>query len=140
METPESFIEQYRIVFERLSAAEIVEHFAFPLQVAGDIVTGVVVAVATSKEQWTQQLEGLLGGYRKLGVAKSRARSLDVVTIAPNLAQARVHWDLFTAAGQPIYDFHSVYTLGRFEGGLRIIAIAHDELPRLRGALAKTGA
>jgi hypothetical protein len=137
MDTPESFIEHYRTVFERFSAPEILEHFAFPLQVAGDIVSGVIVTVAASKDQWTQQLETLLAGYRKLGVTRSQARSLEVVTISPNLVQARLHWDLFDGAGDPIYDFHSVYTLGRFEGRLRIIAIAHDELPRLRGALAK---
>jgi hypothetical protein len=137
MDTPESFIEHYRTVFERFSAPEILEHFAFPLQIAGDIVSGVIVAVAASKDQWTQQLETLLSGYRKLGVARSQVRSLEPVTISPNLAQARVHWGLLDDGGNPIYDFHSVYTLGRFEGGLRIIAIAHDELPRLRGALAK---
>jgi hypothetical protein len=137
VDTAESFIERYRTIFERFSAPEIAECFAFPLHVAGDVVTGVSVATAASAEQWTQQLETLLAGYRKLGIARSQTRSLEAVTIAPNLVQARVHWDLFTAERAPIYDFHSVYTLGRFNGELHIIAIAHDEGPRLRGALAK---
>lgn len=137
METPESFIEHYRIVFERFSAPEIAEHFAFPLLVTGDSGGGVMLTVATSKEQWTQQLDSLLASYRQIGVATSRVRALEAVTISPNLAQARVNWELFTGDGQPIYDFHSVYTLGRFDKELRVVAIAHDELPRLRAALAK---
>src|SRR5262245_5489601 len=109
METPASFIESYRTIFERLSAPEIAEQFAFPLHVVGDHGGGVAATVAASKEQWIQQLEGLLGGYRALGVTSSRARSLDAVEISANLAQVRVHWELFDAAGASIYDFHSSY-------------------------------
>ena len=82
-------------------------------------------------------LDGLLAGYRKLGVARSEVRSLDVATIGPNLAQARMHWALFDGAGQPIYDFHSVYTLGRFGNLIASWRSRDDELPRLRGALTK---
>jgi hypothetical protein len=137
METPEAFIEHYRTVFERFSATEIADQFAFPLQVTGDTGAGVALTVATSKEQWTQQLESLLGSYHKIGVARSQVKTLEAVTISPNLAQARVLWALFTDGGQPVYEFHSVYTLGRFENGLRIIAIAHDELIHLRAVLGK---
>jgi hypothetical protein len=137
METPAAFIEQYRTVFERFSAPEIATQFAFPLHVAGDLGASVSLTIAASAEQWTQVLDGLLAGYRKLGVTRSEVRSLEVTAIGPALAQARVHWALFDAAGQPVYDFHSVYTLGRQDDRLRIVAIAHDELPKLRGALAR---
>jgi hypothetical protein len=137
MESPEAFIEQYRVVFERFSAPEIATQFAFPLHVTGETGAGVSITVAASAEQWTPVLDGLLAGYRALGVTRSEVRSLEVTALGPSLAQARVHWALLDGKGQPIYDFHSVYTLGRLDDRLRVVAIAHDELPKLRGALAR---
>jgi hypothetical protein len=136
MQSPQAFIETYKTTFETFRAPDIVEHFAFPLHLTADIGDGVTLSVAPSKEQWTQQLEGLLAGYRKLGVSRSSVRSLDVTEVSPSVAQARVHWALRTAEDRPIYEFHSSYTLARFGDALRVVAIAHDELPRLRAALA----
>ena len=47
----------------------------------------------------------------------------------------RVHWALQRANGDPIYDFTAVYSLARTEGRYRIVAIAHDELLKLRAAM-----
>jgi hypothetical protein len=39
--------------------------------------------------------------------------------------------------GDPVYDFTAVYTLADLEDGTRIVAIAHDESPRLMAAVAR---
>jgi hypothetical protein len=140
METAEAFMENYRVVFERLSAPEIAELFAFPVHVSGDHGAGVTLGVGASKAQWLEQLEVLLAGYRKIGVATAQARSLESTAVSPNLFQAHVRWALADAAGRPLYEFSAAYTLARVGDHLRVVAIAHDELPKLRSALSKGGA
>ncbi len=47
----------------------------------------------------------------------------------------RVQWALQRGDREPIYDFTAVYTLVRATGRLRIVALAHDELPKMQAAL-----
>ncbi len=44
-------------------------------------------------------------------------------------------WALQREDGEAVYDFTAVYTLARLDNGLRIVAAAHDELPKLQVAL-----
>ena len=51
------------------------------------------------------------------------------------VAVVRVHWALEREDGGPVYEFTALYTLARRDDRLSIIAIAHDELPKLQAAL-----
>ena len=127
-------MRQYRDAFVRGDVDALVDCFAFPLQVASVVGDEVTVSVAVA-EEWPGVLEGLLGAYRRLEVTDAVTRTLTVDEPVRGVAFVRVHWELQRAGGEPIYDFTALYTMARTDGRLRIVAIAHDELPRLHAAL-----
>jgi hypothetical protein len=135
----ERFIAAYRTTFESFDVAAIAGCFAFPCQVTseGDAVT--VVAVP-SLDAWTPQIARIVGAYRLLGVERAEILDLRAVPVTPRVGHAVVTWGLRGADDAPIYDFHASYTLADTGAGLRIIAIAHDETPRLMAAVARAQA
>jgi hypothetical protein len=130
------FLRSYRTAFEHLAVPQIAAHFAFPLHLtsdAGEVTLSTVPAPAA----WLPQLERLVGAYRTVGVRSARPLETSALALSPRLVQARVRWQLFDAAGASLYEFVAGYTLAELEGDLRIVALAHDEAPRLRACLAR---
>jgi hypothetical protein len=132
----ELFLDEYRQAFQRFDVASVAAFFAFPLQVTGDATDVTVVSVPTV-DAWLPQIERIVGAYRLLGVASAKVAGLRVIAVTARIAQAAVHWVLHDGQGAVVYDFHASYALADFGNGLRIIAIAHDESPRLVAALAR---
>ena len=127
-------MRRYRDAFVRRDLDALLACFGFPLQVASVVGDGVLVSVAVA-EEWPGVLEGLLGAYRRLEVADAVTRTLMVDEPVRGVALVRVHWELQREGGTPIYDFTALYTSARIDGRLRIVAIAHDELPHLHAAM-----
>ncbi len=92
-------------------------------------------ASVSGKDDWPQVITGLLGAYERLGVVEVVPLELEVDEPMVAIAVVRVHWALQREDGDAVYDFTAVYTLARLDNGLRIVAIAHDELPKLQAAL-----
>ncbi|HEY3335756.1 MAG TPA: hypothetical protein VGK16_11040 [Candidatus Limnocylindrales bacterium] len=132
----ERFIDTYRRTFESYDVAAIAACYAFPVQVVGE-ADGVSVASIPTAEGWAAQVDRIVGAYRLLGVAGAMVARLDVDEVTPGIAHATVTWSLRTAAGDPVYDFTASYTLADLAGGTRIVAIAHDETPKLLAAIAR---
>jgi hypothetical protein len=126
-------IEEYRSAFLRADLSALVNCFHFPLQVASIDVDEVSVSVAGSQD-WPETLRGLLELYRRLGVANAAMLAVEISQPLDPIAVVRVHWDLQRADGTSVYDFTAVYTMVRMDGTRKIIAISHDELPRIRAA------
>jgi hypothetical protein len=129
------FIEGYRRTFETFDVDVIAGSFAFPLQVVGDAGAVGIVAVP-SAEAWRPQLERIVGAYRLLGVSSSTIASFAVTEVTPRIAHATVTWELRRADGSAVYAFTASYTLAETDVGTRIVAIAHDESPKLAAAVA----
>jgi len=130
------FLRSYRTAFEHLDVAQIAAHFSFPLHVASDareVAVGAVMALA----DWVPQVERLAGAYRTIGVRTAHPAETTIQAISPRLLQVRVRWRLLDAAAAVLYEFTTGYTLAEVQGDLRIVALAHDELPRLRRRLAR---
>jgi hypothetical protein len=85
-------------------------------------------------EGWPGVLEGLLGAYKRLGVADCVPLAVEITELMDAVAVARVHWALQREDREPVYDFTAVYTLARIQGRFRIVAIAHDELEKMQAA------
>jgi hypothetical protein len=130
-----SFFDTYRETFARYDAAALADLFAFPLQVLSDAEQITPLSIA-SREDWVGVLEGLLGGYRTLGVAAGEPLEFDATELTPRISSTRVHWELRREDGSAIYQFTAVYTVVASDGQWRVAAIAHDELPKLGAALA----
>jgi hypothetical protein len=133
MDTLQELIEHYRGAFTRGDLPALVEFFGFPLQVVS--VTDAAAVSVAQKDEWTGRLERLLDMYKQLGVMGAVPLTVEVSQPMEAVALVQVHWDLRGKGDRPIYNFTAVYTVVRTEGQLRIVSIAHDELPKLRTAL-----
>ena len=91
------------------------------------------VSVAHSQD-WPEVISGLLDFYRRLEVADAVVLALEISEHLDAVAVIRVHWRLQRVDGVGLYDFTAVYTLARLGDDLKIIAIAHDELAKIRAA------
>jgi hypothetical protein len=134
-----AFMDDYRRTFERADVDAICALFAFPVQVVGE-ADGVTVAVVPSVDGWRPQIERVTGAYALLGVAGATIASMAVDEVTPGIAHATVTWSLARADGSPVYDFTASYTLADLPEGTRIVAIAHDETPKLLAAIASARA
>lgn len=133
-----AFIDSYRAAFERLDAAAIAEHFAYPGHLASGGGDEVLLVPVTERAEWTRQIERLIAEYREVDFGRTRVLDVRIIELAPNLVQAAVHWGLEDAAGRRLYTFTSSYTLVRDAvGTTRIAAVAHDEQPKLRACLKR---
>ena len=133
MGTPQELIEQYRDAFSHSDLDALVEFFGYPLQVVS-VTDGVAVSIV-QRTDWTGALDRLLDTYKRLGVVNAVPLALDVSQPMAGVAFVNVRWQLKDQDDRPIYDFAAVYTLARTEDQLRIVSVAHDELPKLRAAM-----
>jgi hypothetical protein len=131
-----AFIDRYRRTFERFDLDAITACYAFPVLVVGQ-ADGVTTTSVPTADAWRPQVERIVGAYRLLRVAGATVAALDVALVTPGIAHATVTWSLHTASGDPVYDFTASYTLADLAEGTRIVAIAHDETPRLLAAVAR---
>lgn len=132
----DALFQSYRTAFERSDTPAITRHFAYPGHITSDIGDIVLTPVA-AEDQWTGQVEQLLSAYARIGVASAVVLEMAATEISPRLCQAVLHWALNDAAGDTLYRFEATYTLAEIDGALRITALAHNELPRLRPCLAR---
>ncbi len=135
--TVDAFFESYRAAFERLDAPAIADHFAYPCHITSDTGEMVVLVSVTTKHEWIGKIEGLLAMYQAVGLSSARVVNLDATEISPRLVQTVVHWALYDNAAPMLYAFEAAYTLAHVDDGLRISAIAHNEMPRYRECLAR---
>jgi hypothetical protein len=134
MSAPQQLMEQYRAAFVRADVGDLVDCFSFPLQVL-TISDGESSPSIADGEEWPGVLDRLLGAYKRLGVTDCVPLATEIIEPIDAVAVVRVNWALLREDREPVYDFTAVYTLALVAGRLRIVALAHDELPKMRAAL-----
>ena len=132
----DSFLRSYRMAFEHLDPANIAGHFVYPAHVTSDAEEISLTPVSTNA-QWLPQLESLVAQYRAIGFRSARIMETNTIELSPRLLQTNVRWELLDDAGAPLYAFDVSYTLVEVQRELRIAALAHNELPRLRACLGQ---
>ena len=130
------FLESYRAAFESYDAARIAHHFAYPCLVTSDAAQVTMLPVP-SRDDWVASIGQLLQTYRRIPFASARILEAAAAELSPRLHQAVVHWELYDDGDGTLYDFQAAYTLVAVDGGLRIAALAHNELPRIRARLSR---
>lgn len=133
-----AFFDSYRATFERMDPDAIVGHFAFPFHMTSDADEVGLTAVADAAT-WRGEIGRLVSFYRDLGVASARILAASSTELSPRVEHASLHWQLHDRDGTDLYDFHAVYTLAEVGGSTRIVALAHDELPRALAFAAARG-
>ena len=132
----EAFFESYLAAFEAMDAEAIAGHFGFPLHMTSD-GDEVGLSAVTDATTWRGEIERLVSFYGDMGVASAHMLEASSAELSPKVEHAAIHWQLHDAAGGDLYDFHAVYTLAEVEGATRVVALAHDELPRALGFMAR---
>lgn len=128
------FFEAYVADFTSFDASAIAKHFAYPCHITSENEP-VQLTVANSEDEWRTQIEGLVALYQQFGVADASILEMSEDVLSPRVTQVRVHWMLKTGTGEDVYDFTGVYTLVDQGSGLKVSALAHNELPRLMALL-----
>jgi hypothetical protein len=128
------FLDAYRAAFEAFDVEAIVDLFSYPCQITSD-AGEVTVTTVGSREAWVPQVERLVSAYREIGVRSAAFLELHVIELSARLAQVTVRWALADGKGRSIYDFEASYSLADHGNGMRITAITHNEMPRLRAAI-----
>ena len=131
-----AFFTTYCSAFIRQDAPAIARHFANTIQVASDTGDDITVHVATA-EEWRKTLDHLLEMYRAIGFGWAEAIALTCELISPRLVHAHLRWSVQTADKHPLYEFDALYILARHTETFRIISVAHNEIPKYRGARAE---
>ncbi len=134
MNESRELMERYRSAFARADARALADCFAFPVLVV-TVADDGASRLAANADEWPGVLERLLGAHKRLGVTDCAPLAVEITEPLHAVAIVRVHWALRRGDGESIYDFTGVYTLARVEGRLRIVGIAHDELPKMQAAL-----
>jgi hypothetical protein len=128
------FLDAYRAAFEAFDVEAIVDLFSYPCQITSDAGEVTVTTVGT-REAWVPQVQRLVSAYREIGVRSAVFLELHVIELTSRLAQVTVRWALADAKDRPIYDFEASYSLADHGNGMRITAVTHNEMPRLRAAI-----
>ena len=136
MGAPQEFVERYRTAFTQADLSALIDCFAFPLQVVS-VIDGEALNSVAYVEDWSAVLERLLSAYKRLGVTDCVPRAVEISEPMDAVAVVRVHWALHREDREPLYDFTAVYTLALATGRLRIVALAHDELPKMQAAMQR---
>jgi hypothetical protein len=134
-----AFFTKYCSAYIRQDPAAVCKHYADLVHISSDTGDRVTVHVATNEEM-LKTIAHLLEGYRSIGFATAEALAVATDEMTSRLVQARVLWLLRDKAAEPIYEFDAMYTLARHTEIFRITALAHNEIPQYRRALARAGA
>jgi hypothetical protein len=134
--TVRQFLDAYRAGFEAFDVEAIVDLFSYPCQITSD-AGEVTVTTLGSREAWVPQIDRLVAAYREIGVRTAEVLELHLIELTSLVAQVSVHWGLADGEGRSIYDFDASYTVADRGDGMRITAIAHNEMPRLRAAVER---
>jgi ketosteroid isomerase-like protein len=129
-------MESYLDAFERLDAAAIADHFAYPSHIASDASEVVLLQIA-NRQDCLAAVEKVVAMHRQLEAPSGAICDLSVVELSPRLAQASLRMEAHGRTGAMLYDFEAIYTLAQTRDGWRIAAIAHNQIPRLLDCLAQ---
>jgi hypothetical protein len=136
--TVDDLFTAYAHAFETQDAAAAAALYAYPAHLTTDMGTEVRLAVVPSAEAFLPMLNALMEKYRRDGVKKIRALSLDATELSSRLRTVDVHWGLLGLADLPLYDFDNTYLVARFEQHWRIVSsIAPNELARYRAFIGR---
>jgi len=134
MDPVREFMQRYRDAFVRGDVDGLLDFYGFPMQLVG---TGPAVPAVSvvGEEDWQATVRSLVRAYRRLRVSPASTGEFTITRPVPDVASVQAHWALRGPQDEPIYDFTALYTVVDAENGLRIVAIVHDELPKITAAL-----
>jgi ketosteroid isomerase-like protein len=138
-EQVKAFLETYASAFQRLDKDAVADRYTYPAHVV-TYDGGVRLLAVATREAWMAVIERILQMYGAMGVRQAVMGDLRVVFISPQIAQARLTWELRGEGDKPLYEFEATYTLALIEGDLKIVqVISENEQPKFQGVMRARG-
>ena len=124
------FFGSYRKAFENYDTDGILDHFVFPCSIISDAET-ITPSLMQSREQLRAGVDYVLSLHRQIGYRSGRLLHLDITDLSPRLTGAMIRSRMCDEKGRSLYEFEGFYSLARTDAGCRIMAISHNQIPRL---------
>jgi hypothetical protein len=130
------FLASYSKAFEAYDTKAIVDHYVFPCTIIGD-AEALAPLVYKAPEPLSAGVDYILSLHREIGVSTGRRLRLEITELSPRLAGMMIRTRFHDAQGNALYEFQGFYSLARTADGFRILAISHNQLPRLLAAAGR---
>jgi hypothetical protein len=124
------FLASYNAAFEGYDTRAIVDHYAFPCAIIGDSET-IAPFLFKGAEQCSAGVDYVLALHRQIGFTQSKPLLLEITELSPRLAAMNLRCQMQDMTGKPLYDYQGHYSLAHTDAGYLIVAICHNQIPRL---------
>ena len=131
-----AFFQKYTAAFEALDVEAIADCVAYPSHIASDGEETVLIAMA-DRQQCLAAMDRVVTLHRKLGAPAGRIHDLSITELSLRLVQASLRMEVLDKTSSYLYDFKAIYSLAKFSGAWRIVAIAHNQIPRLLSCVSQ---
>jgi hypothetical protein len=131
-----AFFRSYCAAFEALDTEAIADCCTFPSHIASDAEEVVLIAMA-NRQECQAAMDKVVVLHRKLGSPSGRIHDLSILELSPRLVQASLRMEVLDRTANCLYDFQATYSLAKFSGAWRIVAISHNQIPRLLRCVAQ---
>jgi hypothetical protein len=135
-EEVKAFFRAYCAAFEALDVEAIADCVAYPAHIVSDGDDVTLIAMS-NRQECLAAMNRVVVLHRQLGAPSGHIHDLSILALSPRLVQASLHMDVRDGAANLLYDFQANYSLAQFSGAWRIVAIAHNQIPRLLRCLAQ---
>ena len=131
-----AFFRSYTAAFEALDVDAIADCVAYPSHIVSDGEEVGLIAMA-DRQQCLAAMDRVVTLHRKLGAPAGRIHDLSIMELSPRLVQASLTMEVLDKSSSHLYDFQAIYSLAKFSGAWRIVAIAHNQIPRLMSCVSQ---
>src|ERR1700761_7676112 len=124
------FLASYRKAFESYDTDAILDHYLFPCTIISD-AEKVTPSLLRSREDLRAGVDYVLSLHRDIGYRSGQLLALEITDLSPRLTGMMLRSRMRDGEGKPLYEFQGFYSLARTDAGCRIMAISHNQIPRL---------
>ena len=125
-----AFFQSYTAAFEALDVEAIADCVAYPSHIVSDGEEVVLIAMA-DRQACLAAMDKVVALHRQLGAPAGRIHDLLIMELSPRLVQASLRMEVLDKTSSHLYDFQAIYSLAKSSGAWRIVAITHNQIPRL---------
>ena len=124
------FLGSYRNAFENYDTDAILDHYIFPCSIISDTEV-IKPSLLKTKEELRAGVDYVLSLHREIGYRSGQWLRLDITELSPRLTGVMLRSRMNGEDRRPLYEFQGFYTLAHTEAGCRLMAISHNQIPRL---------
>jgi hypothetical protein len=131
------FLGSYRKAFESYDTDTILNHYVFPCTIISD-AEKITPSFLQTREELRAGVDHVLSLHRQIGYRSGQLLALEITDLSPRLTGMMMRSRMRGENERPLYEFQGFYSLARTDAGCRILAISHNQIPRLLACAGRT--